>query len=349
MKKVLFATTALVATASVAAADVTFSGYGRFGVIYQSGTDATPAADSDQALRDAVIAAEVDLANARTEADREAAADALTAAREDADGISGAAAVASSTNITSRFRLQIEATAESDMGVTFGARVRLEGEERDAESGTRAQFNGVRYFARSGGFEVGVGNIFGALEIMKGQYPIDLGLTGHNYDYTAYDGGGDAYSSGGLGSDGSNGVEVIYTFGDFKAHISASDTSDRVAANFEYTYSGFTFALAGQDSDDPEDTDFSATISGSVGIADVALAYADNGTKGDHIVLAGTFDVGAATSVDVYVADADQWDDTGYGIGVHHDLGGGTSFRAGVSTGGSSDATFVDAGVRFSF
>jgi opacity protein-like surface antigen len=32
MKKILFATTALVATASVAAADVTFSGYGRFGV-----------------------------------------------------------------------------------------------------------------------------------------------------------------------------------------------------------------------------------------------------------------------------------------------------------------------------
>ena len=34
MKKVLFATTALVATAGVAAADVTFGGYGRFGVIY---------------------------------------------------------------------------------------------------------------------------------------------------------------------------------------------------------------------------------------------------------------------------------------------------------------------------
>ena len=36
MKKVLFATTALVATASVAAADVTFGGYGRFGVLYSS-------------------------------------------------------------------------------------------------------------------------------------------------------------------------------------------------------------------------------------------------------------------------------------------------------------------------
>ena len=43
MKKILFATTALVATASVAAADVTFSGYGRFGVMYSGSTDATAA------------------------------------------------------------------------------------------------------------------------------------------------------------------------------------------------------------------------------------------------------------------------------------------------------------------
>lgn len=36
MKKVLFATTALIATASVAAADVSFGGYGRFGATYTS-------------------------------------------------------------------------------------------------------------------------------------------------------------------------------------------------------------------------------------------------------------------------------------------------------------------------
>ena len=73
MKKVLFATTALVATASVAAADVTFSGYGRFGLEYRD----------------------------------------IDATGED------------STNLTSRLRLQIDASAESDAGVTFGARVRF--------------------------------------------------------------------------------------------------------------------------------------------------------------------------------------------------------------------------------
>ncbi|MFP4274859.1 MAG: porin, partial [Paracoccaceae bacterium] len=34
MKKILFATTALVATTGMAAADVTFGGYGRFGILY---------------------------------------------------------------------------------------------------------------------------------------------------------------------------------------------------------------------------------------------------------------------------------------------------------------------------
>ena len=45
MKKILFATTALVATASVAAADVTFSGMGRFGVKTTSTTGAATVTD----------------------------------------------------------------------------------------------------------------------------------------------------------------------------------------------------------------------------------------------------------------------------------------------------------------
>ncbi|KEJ90429.1 porin [Sulfitobacter donghicola] len=298
MKKVLFATTALVATASVAAADVSFSGYGRFGIVY----------NSDDGTGD------------------------------------------SSTDLTSRFRLQIDATAESDAGVTFGARVRLEGEERDAANGNRPQFNGVRYFARSGGLEIGVGNIFGALEFMPGMYPIDIGLTGHNYDYTAYNFRGDAYSSGGLGDGGDNGVEVLYSAGDFSLHVSASDTDDRIAAHVAYTWNGWTFALGAQDSDNAADTEFAASVGGSFGIADVTLAYADNGTAGDHIVLAGRVDVGAATNIEAYVADADQWADTSFGIDFNHDMGGGTSLRGGVSTGGSlGDETMVDLGVRFNF
>ncbi len=320
MKKVLFATTALVATAGVAAADVTFGGYGRFGILY-----------SDNGTTD-------------------------------------------STNVTSRFRLQIDATAESDAGVTFGARARIQQDNdgaansafvgRDTDGDGAPNFrtdreetgiNGVRFFARSGGLEVGVGNIFGALEYMPGMYPIDLGLTGHSYDYTAFNFRGDAYDSDGNGAAGSNGVEVMYSAGDFSVHVSASDVNSRVAAHAAYTWNGWTFALAAQDSDSATDTEFAASVGGSFGIANVTLAYAKNGDDtgvgtvgGDHIVLAGSVDVGAATKIDAYVADADYWTETSYGIGVHHDLGGGTSIRGGVSSTGT-DVTLFDLGVRFNF
>jgi outer membrane protein OmpU len=296
MKKVLFATTALVATASVAAADVSFSGYGRFGIIYQD----TAAGDS--------------------------------------------------TDVTSRLRLQIDATAESDAGVTFGARVRIQQNNTDnANSPAGTGFNGARFFARSGGFEVGVGNIFGAIEFMPGMYPIDLGLTGLGYQYTAYStGGADAYSSGGNGSAGSNGVEVLWSAGDLSVHVSASDTSDRIAGHIAYTWNGWTFALGAQDSDNAADTEFAATVGGSFGIADVTLAYADNGTAGDHVVLTGRFDVGAATNIEVYVADADAYAETSYGIDFNHDMGGGTSIRGGIASLGNDD-TRADLGVRFNF
>ena len=323
MKKVLFATTALVATAGVAAADVTFGGYGRFGVLYQEN-----AAGTDE------------------------------------------------TNVTSRFRLQIDATAESDMGVTFGARARIQQNNTDenvsvtkgadgifgtADDGLTTAgpagtgINGVRFFARTGGFEVGVGNIYGALESMPGMYEIDLGLTGLSYEYTAYNFRGDAYSSGGNGAAGSNGVEALYSMGDLKVHISASDTNDRVAGYVAYTYNGFTFAAAAQDSNAAGDTDYALSVVGNVGPAKVSLAYADNGddtgvgtVNGDHYALTASFDIGAATNLDVYVADADYYEETSYGIGAHHDLGGGVSLRGGVISRGD-DSIRADMGVRFTF
>ncbi len=339
MKKVLFATTALVATAGVAAADVTFGGYGRFGVLYNSTAGV--------------------------------------------DGVFDTADDVSSTDLTQRFRFQITATAESDMGVTLGAMTRI----NQDNGGSGTGMNGVRYFARSGGLEVGVGNIYGALEFMPGMYPIDLGLTGLGYDYTAFNFNGDAYSSSGAGSSQQNGAEVIYKMGDLSMHLSASDGGmtnndnttiagtiaasptavqrDRVAAHIAYTYAGYTFALGGQDSNDDGDTKFAAAVKGSIGMANVTLAYADNGTSGDQITLAASFDVGAATQVDAYYADRSgatrlrgddgtnyvagtEYNGDSFGIGVHHDLGGGTSIRGGVAR-QFTGITRADLGVRFNF
>ena len=324
MKKVLFATTALVATAGVAAADVTFGGYGRFGIIYNEG------------------------------------------------------ATANETSITSRYRLQIAATAESDSGVTFGARVRIQqdndgaattnqvGEDAadgdGAFNGSREEtgINGVRFFARSGGLEVGVGNIFGAIESMPGMYPVELGLTGLSYDYIINGAGGrsQAYSSDGNGAAGRNGVEVMYSAGDLSVHVSYSEfdvtannndlEGERLEAHIAYTFSGWTVALGLQDSDNATDTELALTVGGSIGAVDLTFGYADNGTDGDSIAIAAGFDVGAATRVSAVIMDDDSATDTVYGIGVNHDLGGGTSIRGGIQN-NSAGNTVADLGVRFNF
>jgi outer membrane protein OmpU len=273
-----------------------------------------------------------------------AAADATLANEQAAlAAISGTAAGASSTDVTSRLRIVIDANAESDGGVTFGGMVRIQQNE-----GSTGATNGARFYARSGGLEVGAGNIWGALESMPGQYPIDLGLTGLGYEYTAYAFNADAYSSGGLGSSGSNGIEVMYSMGDFKAHVSASDTNDRIAAYGAYTFSGWTVALGVQDSTDAGDTEMTATIGGTVGPVSLGLGYADNGTNGKRTVLTAGMDVGAATNVEAYYADDSLKADASYGIDFNHDLGGGTSLRGGVAS-KFNGQTVADFGVRFNF
>jgi outer membrane protein OmpU len=290
IEKSFFATTALIATAGVAAANPTFSGYARTGVQYD----------------------------------------------KTAGGVT-------STDLTSRLRIQIDASATANNGMETGARVRIQQDEGTTGTG----INHARFYVKSGNVQVGLGNIFGALESMPGMYPIDLGLTGLGYDYTAYQFNGDGYSSGGAGAGGANGVEVMYSMGGLGMHISSSDTNNRTAVHFSYAMNGWTFAVGAQNSNAAGDTDSVVSAGGTVGGANVTLAHADNGTNGKQTVLAARFDVGASTNVETYYAD-NSINGDGYGIDFNHDLGGGVSVRGGVAEriGGAQRA---DLGVRFNF
>ncbi|MDQ2090453.1 porin [Marimonas arenosa] len=335
MKKILFATTALVASAGVAAADVSFSGYGRFGAI-----------DIDAGLNPAF----------------------------DASGI------------YTRIRLQIDMTMEADNGLEFGARLRHQATSVNG-AGYGGGFNGARFFARAGGFELGVGNIIGAIENMPGLYmgtqSAGIGLSGHTFSNlvtnTTSKGNfnWDAYSSGGAGADG---VEVMYSAGDFSAHISYSDSpsglvpapfnvQQRVAAHVAYTFNDWTVALGYQDSDalvcalnntytgafapltGPGCEDKALiTVGGTVGPADLSLAYADNDGIGKWGLYANV-EVGAATRVDAFVTSEEGvFGGETYGIGVSHNLGGGASLEAGFAKDDTVlDITTMDLGIRFNF
>ena len=170
MKKILFATTALIATASVAAADVSFSGYGRFGARHLGAGTGT-------------------------------------------------------TGVYTRIRLQVDMSTEADNGLVFGARLRHEVDSWNGSTSTMFSvgpdgvagtaddttafnghgFNTARFYAKAGGFQLGVGNIFGAIESMPGVYAssqsASIGLSGLGFnDLLVGNSGWDAHSSKGAGS-----------------------------------------------------------------------------------------------------------------------------------------------------
>ncbi|MEO9782319.1 MAG: porin [Sedimentitalea sp.] len=368
MKKVLFATTALIALGSMAAADVRLSGYGRFGLDYND-------ANNDNV------------------------------GDEDYNGIS-------STNITSRLRLQVDMSAETDGGVGFNARVRMQAESRDNQNlsngvggpfelltdptdleavGLREDdngFNGARFGVTYGGLAVNVGNIIGAVENAPGLYTTGTRSAGTGIDGMGFysvaikDAGFDAYSSDGQGA---NGVEALYTMGGFTGHISYSKINDlevntvtnigipgeeRTAIMLTYSFGDYYVTGAYQDSNNGPMTDAGDDINdlyflaagGDWGQFGAKIAYGSNDTS-DSWTLEGNMDIGAASNILVWYNDADGsafaidgvdgvgTDGNAFGINYEYDLGGGATFVAGYV---NSDYNDVDqdqfqAGVYFSF
>ena len=267
--------------------------------------------------------------------DYEAALAAQTAANTATD------AVASSTKITSRILLDINASTETESGVTYGAMVRL----RQTDGGTNA-FNAARFYAKSGGLEVGLGNIYGAMDSMPGAYGQAVGLTGLSYSGLVT-GSSMTFSSTGAGAAGTKeAIEVTYSVGDFSTHVSSNGTDTEGFA--AYSMNGWTIAAAMSDTDTADNTESALTVSGKIG--DVTLGFGTAKTKGgdQQSTVSGKFSVGAATTVNAYYNDneANTIDDKSYGIGFAHDLGGAT-LKGGVEK--TNDQTLADFGVVFNF
>lgn len=359
MKKVLFATTALIATASVAAADIRMSGYGRFGLDYNAAND------------------------------------------ENVNGIS-------STTITSRLRLQFDMSTETDGGVGFNARYRIQAESRDNTPGTGIA-NGARFGVTYGGLTVNVGNIIGAVENAKGLYTTGTRSAGTGIDGMgfhslpikalalntttgAYSAGTqfnwDAYSSAGAGA---NGVEVLYSAGGFTGHISFSTDNDdvtttpitrgedRVGLMASYSFSDYYVTAAYQSADNSQvivsngqsfesnDGLYLIAAGADFGQFGARLAYGSTDSI-DSVTLEGNMDIGAASNILVWVNSADvdnalttssnaaiaaaanTADGTSFGINYQYDLGGGATFVAGyVNSAADQDDDQFQAGVYFSF
>jgi outer membrane protein OmpU len=372
MKKVLFATTALIALGSMAAADVRLSGYGRFGLDYN------------------------DL-NSNSQGD------------ENYNGVSD-------TNITSRLRLQVDMSTETDGGVGFNARVRMQAESRDntnlsngvggpyrliqdpvtlSEIGLREDdngFNGARFGVTYGGLIVNVGNIIGAVENAPGLYTTGTRSAGTGVDGMGFNSlaiksaGWDAYSSDGQGA---NGIEALYTVGGFTGHISYSNSNDlvidpvagigvpgeeRIGIMLTYSFGDYYVTGAYQDSSDGPTTDGGDDINdlwflaagGQWGQFGGKLAYGGNDVT-DSFTIEGYMDIGAASTLLLWYNDssADGAQVGGFDVGVEggafginyeYDLGGGATFVAGyvysendLAPAARQEQNQFQAGVYFSF
>lgn len=335
MKKVLFATTALVATASVAAADVRFSGYGRFGVGYLENRSATvPGPDGLPGTADDVT---VQTPN---------------------------------TIVVSRFRLNIDGSAETDGGVVFSARVRMQADEiaggLTAGEANAAGLNGARFSVEFGGLRVDVGNAAGAIDNLPNYYGNEPGLENFIGQYAGVNYGFMGYSSGGAGS---NGIYARYAVGDFavaasydqaqtfNATTGAKTSADRWDIHAAYTFGNITAAVAYGENDANQSLAV-LTLGGSWGPFSGTVFLADDGTNvaatdDTAYGLSAAYDIGSATTLTFAYGDGSASGDTRqYGIGVIHDLGGGVSLRGGVGStkvGAGQSQTRADFGAQFNF
>ena len=252
------------------------------------------------------------------------------------------------TTIEKRMTVTMSGSVETTSGLTFGATMNLRANERAA-----AVTTGARVHMATGGVEVGVGNIYGAIEYMPGVYSASAGLTGLGWGgvltNTVATGswGWDAYSSSGNGAEG---IEVMYSAGSFSGHLSYSDTDlgsagNNTAAYVAYTMGDWTVAAGMQDSSVNTNDKTVLTVGGKVGDFGVGIGYADNGGE-TKIALNGSATFGA-TTVSAYFADEESATDSPMGLGVSHDLGG-ASLVGGVAR-TAAGTTRADLGVSFSF
>jgi len=305
MKKILLTTALLTASAGMAAAEVTFSGYGRFGIAYDEG-----ATDNE-------------------------------------------------TTIALRLRFNINASVETDSGVTFGGRVRLQ----YTDGQDSAQLSAAYLFASYEGMRLEVGNANTAYDSAALMYDSEQGYLDRSFGNP----GANFYSfnSGPNPTDDYMAIFFGYSVGDFNGRISyvtedqtgATDVSEELSVSADYKFGAITVSGAyAQNAGGTEDQDlfFLGAAYAINDVANVGILYFDDGEvagedQGQRVTLYGNYKFDAIT-VEAYIAN-DSYEffeeETVYGIGADYDLGG-ARLSGSVQSGYDGDI-IADLGVRFDF
>lgn len=329
MKNLLLATSALVATAGFAAADVNVGGFGYLGVTHTGGTDAVAASAGYAAAADAVVAAQAAVYDATTAADKAAAEADLAAAEADlADETAPADATAASNSVAHAVRVTFGASVETDSGITFGASSRI----TVSDNNDNGQLSHNKITVSTGGLTMAVGATHGA---MKTQARV---ATFHGFN----DGGG-LYAGGATGvdnnvglGDGGNNVLVTYAMNGFTLAAASDVAGTTTEFGASYAANGLSVG-AGIDNNNQ----WMAKVGYSANGMSINVGTNDN----NDIVVVGSYAASDALSLGLgYDKDATG---NNVGLNVAYSLGGGATMTANVARLHGTSAAGL--GVQFSF
>lgn len=316
MKKILFASTALIATAGVASAELTIGGSARLGLAYNDGL----AADEtriEQRMRVNITGI------AETDAGVKLEARIRLEANEDdhQNSISG------------------RGPGAAGFAVSFGGlRVDVGNVSNVLDSGDQVDYYGygvgfTAFLEHNAAFE-GPATGFGAgsapATTVKARYNVGDFSASLSYKETRAQ------------------AAVAATPGSVGSAAVAAD--DEIQLGLGYTFGATSVGVVYSDTDTAGDY-WVANVAGSFGALGYSLIIGDgdNHASGD-IAVGGSvnYEISSATSLRAMFSDGGDATDTAFGVGVRHDLGGGVTLAGGVGTDTAAN-TKADLGVSFSF
>lgn len=270
------------------------------------------------------------------------------------------------TTVHTRLRFNIDAKTETDSGVVFGGRIRLQDQSRGtwASSTGGGVLNAALLYAEYEGFRVEVGNTNTAFDTAALTYGSEMGLTDKSFgdSRTSFF----AYESAPYSGKNRMGVYASYKFEGFQVRASyvtpdqtgATAVEEESSIAVDYKTDQFTLSAAAvQNGAGRADNDawfIGGAYTGMENLT-VGLNYYDEGidksavSMGSTAVIYANYKMGA-TTLKGYVANndyANNLTDTSFGIGADYDLGGAK--LTGSIQRDYDENTWADLGVRFNF
>ena len=271
----------------------------------------------------------------------------------------------SDTVLSYRMRVNIDASTETDAGVKFGGRIRLQYDNGDNDTvGGLAELNAAMLYAETAGFRFEIGNVNTAFDSLATLYNAELGFissTTGSYSLFSYD----SYTSSPYGPTQIDrvGLFASYSTGNLVARVSYIDYDQTVSTDSEETGISLDYTAGAYKIGFGYVTDAAGiagydvwALLGEYAISDatnVGLQYiAEDGAENDAtLTLYGNTKLASGIGLGAFISGVDSdvvyANDYAIGLGANYDIGGATI--AGTIQQGFNDETYADLGINFSF